>query len=213
MKVKTKKRILLTPAILSEDLVEVWGDHGCHTKGHIHACGKAWKPGMDSLGLCDKAAACNVAGRTVPQGVPLGLVSYAASPPFPPPSPSIPLLLSPIPEVHAKGSAGGWMGSVRWLGTYRHLPAAWLTFLSRLQALKGLMHLPWSCCEMQRLKNSSTGSLRKGGRAGAFRSRQLREWPQPPALHVNEDKGLTEQRGSGRLRRRPEREVPPPTPP
>lgn len=44
-------------------------------------------------------------------------------------------------------------------------PQPLLPFSSRPHSLKGLMHLPLSCCEMQRLKNSSTGSpARRGGR-------------------------------------------------
>lgn len=108
------------------------------------------------------------------------------------PSPSL-----PHASVQALGTSQRGQGRgtrlVRWLGTYQHLPAAPLPFSSRPHPLKGLMHLPLSCCEMQRLKNSSTGSPgRRGeGREGAFRSRQLSGWPQWPALHLNEDKGLT----------------------
>lgn len=110
-------------------------------------------------------------------------------------------ILSPSPflphaSVQASGTSQRGTGRgtrlVRWLGTYQHLPAAPLPFSSRPHPLKGLMHLPLSCCEMQRLKNSSTGSPgRRGeGGEGAFRSRRLSGWPQRPALHLNEEKGL-----------------------
>lgn len=111
-------------------------------------------------------------------------------------------VLSPSPflphaSVQASGTSQRGTGRgtrlVRWLGTYQHLPAAPLPFSSRPHALKGLMHLPLSCCEMQRLKNSSTGSPgRRGeGGEGAFRSRRLSGWPERPALHLNEEKALT----------------------
>lgn len=113
-----------------------------------------------------------------------------------------PLILSPspfLPHASAQASGTSQRGTgretrlVRWLGTYQHLPAAPLPFSSRPHPLKGLMHLPLSCCEMQRLKNSSTGSPgRRGeGGEGASRSRRLSGWPQRPALHLNEQKGLT----------------------
>lgn len=109
------------------------------------------------------------------------------------PSPSL-----PHASVQASGTSQQGTGRgtrlARWLGTYRHLPEAPLPFSSRPHPLKGLMHLPLSCCEMQRLKNSSTGSPGRrgeGGGEGAFRSRRLSGWPQQPALHLNEDKGLT----------------------
>lgn len=115
---------------------------------------------------------------------------------------SSPQILSPSPflphaSAHASGTSQRGTGRgtrlVRWLGTYQHLPAAPLPFSSRPHPLKGLMHLPLSCCEMQRLKNSSTGSPgRRGeGGEGASRSRRLSGWPQRPALHLNEEKGLT----------------------
>lgn len=82
------------------------------------------------------------------------------------PSPSL-----PHASVQASGTSQRGTGRgtrlARWLGTYQHLPAAPLPFSSRPHPLKGLMHLPLSCCEMQRLKNSSTGSpRRRGGRRG-----------------------------------------------
>lgn len=131
--------------------------------------------------------ACNPAGHSVGSAYPSALP---------------PLILSPspfLPHASAQASGTSQRGTgrgtrlVRWLGTYQHLPAAPLPFSSRPHPLKGLMHLPLSCCEMQRLKNSSTGSPgRRGeGGEGASRSRRLSGWPQRPALHLNEEKGLT----------------------
>lgn len=125
-------------------------------------------------------------------GMPLGPAYPSTLSPHPLPFPTPAPCLSPSLGTSQWGTGRGTR-LVRWLGTYQHLPAAPLPFSSRPHPLKGLMHLPLSCCEMQRLKNSSTGSPGSGGEGGegAFRSRRLSGWPQWPALHLNEDKGLT----------------------
>lgn len=137
--------------------------------------------------------ACSPAGHVC------GVSTSQRSSPHPLPSPLLPHASARASGTSQRGTGRGTR-LVRWLGTYQHLPAAPLPFCSRPHPLKGLMHLPVSCCEMQRLKNSSTGSPgRRGeGGEGAFRSRRLSGWPQRPALHLNEQKGLTgSDRGCG----------------
>lgn len=84
--------------------------------------------------------------------------SSSSSSPFP----HLFLMPQSVPQAQASQGTGRGTRLVRWLGTYQHLPAAPLPFSSRPHPLKGLMHLPLSCCEMQRLKNSSTGSPGRG---------------------------------------------------